>query len=148
MGLMQPSEHIIHDGPRCVHAVGLLNRRLQLVMDRLPIEPSRLGFAMLVAHRFPDILERIDVEAALFGSEREGTHRRGQNRGAKLRQRGSRRHSFSSTLAPSAPPSIGNAVRRIKSINRVTTIKPTSPAGSSRSLVMALNWSPRKCNWS
>src|SRR5579872_6517743 len=139
VGLMEAPEHIVHDAARRVHAVGFLDGGAQLVVDRLPVKAAGLGLPMFVAHRFPDIFERIDVEPALFGGERGGKHGRYEDRGAQLRQRAKPVHSFSRTLAPSAPPSMGSAVRRMNSISSVTTINPTNPAGSSSSLVMAVN---------
>ena len=69
MGLLQPRQHVAHDGARFVHRFRLLDLGAELFVDGLPIETAGVFFPVLVANRGPDFFEGGDVKLFLRGRE-------------------------------------------------------------------------------
>src|SRR5580704_7920930 len=106
MALVQAAEHLIQDLARSVHAVGGFHLWPELVVDRLPVQAAGLGLPVLVADRGPHVLERLDIELPLFRRERRSYRTSNQKKryDRDAADRITANHSFSRTLAPSAPP--------------------------------------------
>ena len=119
MGLVQAAKHLAQNIARSVHAVGSFDLWAELVVNRLPVQTAGLSLPVLVADGGPDVLERLNIELALLwrerGSERISDRGSGRSRRENRRDRADHstaNHSFSRTLAPSAPPIMGSAVNK------------------------------------
>src|SRR5450755_472646 len=61
MRLMQPFQHLPHNGARRFPVVGFFNRRTQLGMYAMPIQSRGILLPMLVTNRLPNVLEGFDI---------------------------------------------------------------------------------------
>ena len=69
MRLVQTAQHLIEHPARGVHTICRFDLGPKLVVDGLPIQAAGHDLPVLVANGGPHVLERLDVQLALFGSE-------------------------------------------------------------------------------